>query len=985
MPCDGMGKRVCMRLGIGCAVSSKFKSMATYLIALALILGSAIFVAPQFFNQIAHASVNIWIVDASFLDETQCISPTFQCKTIQAAVAAATGGDTINVAAGTYNLTSRINVNKVVNILGDITTPSNVIINAPVAGGTQHGQNSVFVITSSDVTIRGFKIQGALHTGLAQNAGIYVDDPRLLSNPGLSNITISDNELTNNGYGIIVMNIKNSTISNNKVFANKKATGANKYKESGIGIVVYGNAVDANHTSNLTISGNDIYDNDTEGIRVGVGDEVGPDYLALSMAITISGNNIYNNGSLIADTGFDTYIGIKSSGFSNGVTVTGNNIYNHTGTTISATSGNAGIQIFVSKNWAISNNNIHDNANGIFFAYSKAFGSDSGGHTITSNDIYNNVRGISIDDGTEAVANNKNSVHSNDNAAFSGIGFVPYDIYNNGAGAFDATNNWWGNIDPNFTSILYGTDNIYAPYYINVGMTETNVQAISSLGSAKTAEGLLISSDYVSYSAVTAALSLTESTNAEILSKTTALNSAMSGLVTVSSVFSTISSTLTEVGISNNLNTVAGSNWKAFPGLSFEKSVDGVKIGSVTFASELDLSSVAIQTFLQNLGDYMEAGLGSMKFDAATVDQMKNAGAEIKMYGINAIGYTGIAPIIVKDDAGNILSEGDINYPVLSGISYVAGDGGTLIFSTSHFTQFVLPTQSQTTPDGDGAAVVDAETPEVVLTDPTQAVGITITNGTENPTINVSAFIADGAGVLPEITINSDIADVAISDGTTVTGPADWNGVLSAPVSGAPVGGNAPTGFTVGDNVITVGYSGGTLLFDKAVVITLSGVTGTVGYRPSGSTQWVVIDKVCSGTYTNPTGAIYPGECYISNGTDTKILTFHFTSFGGLAAVVVPPVVVTPDELPASSSADVVLTQEVISPQSTVESSVQNGDNVTNVDATSNNDTKVATDTKSSDNIMSVFGLAWYWWLAILVVVGLAGGALYLYLSNRGL
>jgi len=971
-----------MRLSIGCATTSKFKSIAVYLVSLVLTLGITTFVAPQLFSQIAYASVGVWAVDASFPDDTQCISPTFQCKTIQAAVAAAAGGDTINVAAGTYNLTSRINVNKVVNIVGDVTTPSNVIINAPVAGGTQHGQNSVFVITSSDVTIRGFRIQGALHTGSAQNAGIYVDDPRLVSNPGLSNITISDNELTNNGYGIVVMNIKDSTISDNKVFNNKKATGANKYKESGIGIVVYGNAVDANHTSNLTISGNDVYDNDTEGIRVGVGDEVGPDYLTLDMSITISGNNIYNNGSLIADTGFDTYIGIKSSGFSNGVTVTGNNIYNHTGATISATSGNAGIQIFVSKNWVISNNNIHDNVNGVLFAYSKAFGSDSGGHTITGNDIYSNVRGISIDDGTEAVANNKNSVHSNNNTAFSGIGFVPYDIYNNGSGSFDATNNWWGDIDPNFASILYGADTTYAPYYVNAGMTKTNVQAISDLGSAKTAEGLLISSDYVSYSAVAAALSLPESTNAEILSKTAALNSAVSGLVTVSSILSAISTTLTGAGISNNLNTVTGSNWAAFSGLYFEKSVGEVKIGSVTFASALNLSSGAIQTFLQNLGGYMEAGLGSMKFDATTVAQMKNAGAEIKMYGINALGYAGIAPIIVKDDAGNILSEGDTNYPVLSGISYIAGDNGTLIFNTSHFTQFVLPTQSQTTPDGGGAAVVDADTPEVVITDPTQAVDITITNGTENPTIDVSAFIADGAGVLPEITINSDIADVVILDGTTVTGPADWNGILGAPVSGAPVGGNAPAGFTVGGNVITVGYSGGTLLFDKAVVITLSGVTGTVGYRPSGSTQWVIIDKVCSGTYANPTGAIYPGECYISNGTDTKILTFHFTSFGGLAAIVVPPVVVSSDESPASSDTNVVLTQEVTNPQPTIQPSVPNGDNGTNINVTNNDDTKAVSDAKSSDNTISVFGLAWYWWLGILAVVGLLWWAISIFFNR---
>ncbi|MCX6725848.1 MAG: fibronectin type III domain-containing protein [Candidatus Shapirobacteria bacterium] len=125
------------------------------------------------------------------------------------------------------------------------------------------------------------------------------------------------------------------------------------------------------------------------------------------------------------------------------------------------------------------------------------------------------------------------------------------------------------------------------------------------------------------------------------------------------------------------------------------------------------------------------------------------------------------------------------------------------------------------------------------------------------------------------------MADVVIPDGTTVAGPADWDGIIQAPISGTPSGGNAPAGFSVGSTVISVGSPDGTLTFDTAVTIMLPGVTGTVGYRPSGSDTWYTI-TTCGGSYDTPTLPTAPGECAINNGTDTKIVTYHFTSFGSL-------------------------------------------------------------------------------------------------------
>jgi len=956
--------------------------------------------------------------------------------TIQAAINAASSGDTINVAAGTYNLTLPINVNKAVSIVGDENTPANVVINAPT-GGSISGANSAFVIISNNVTIKGFRIQGALHTTTAQNAGIYVND-QAIGYSGLTGITITKNEITNNGYGIIAADVRDSTFSYNNIWSQKKVVG--KEAESGVGVVIYGRKEDSTRTFNLIIDHNNVYDNETEGIRVDVESAVGATNFVNDLTISITNNTVYNNGSTIG--GVDKYVGIKSAGWSKGVTVSGNEIYGHTGTTISATSGNAGIQIFASKGWSMDNNNIHDNLNGIFFAYS-TFDSGSGSHTISNNNIHANVRGISIDDGTEAVANNKNSIYSNDSTAFSGIGFTPHGVYNSGSGTFDATNNWWGSAvkvtiqskissnvdfepyyvnsersilsstapssvyvdstyfdgsadghnfgydafatiqdsidaiasngtinvtagtytenqilidkpltlqgagrantiidgggtstgglvnitasgavtlsgftiqntnnsddhghgvyvnnasvnviilnnaiknvgpvginvntassvqiegniisalysstevipngiqigypdgagitgtiknneisgcswigydadtdtyensdatsagilimdttaaleilnnvihdnnvgidieagasteiknndihdnaygvvlwnqnpsinnnkiennsqsgvyrtswgvlsgtvdatnnwwgsaDPNFGAILSGNIT-YDPYYIDNTMTKTNVQVDTNLTTAKTNESTLISTDYADYSAVTTALALPETNNSEKITKTNAINGAISGLITVASIFNTISSTLTSNSIANNLNTVTGSNWKKFNGLYFEKSVviNGVntKMGKITFTSELDLSKDETTTFLKNLGttmDMAETGVISLDFSGTTSDlSLKGKTAKIEFYGLDKLGFTVDSTsdeinskLVAYDDNGNILNKSDlVNTPGVYtppvGVCEVGGACYIFSVDVNHFTKYKIDEATQTT------------------------------------------------------------------------------------------------------------------------------------------------------------------------------------------------------------------------------------------------------------------------------------------------
>lgn len=48
------------------------------------------------------------------------------------------------------------------------------------------------------------------------------------------------------------------------------------------------------------------------------------------------------------------------------------------------------------------------------------------------------------------------------------------------------------------------------------------------------------------------------------------------------------------------------------------------------------------------------------------------------------------------------------------------------------------------------------------------------------------------------------------------------------------------------------------------------------------------ITDVCGGTYASPAPPVFPGACYISNGVDTEIVTYHFTTFGSLNVYVAP-------------------------------------------------------------------------------------------------
>jgi len=158
----------------------------------------------------------------------------------------------------------------------------------------------------------------------------------------------------------------------------------------------------------------------------------------------------------------------------------------------------------------------------------------------------------------------------------------------------------------------------------------------------------------------------------------------------------------------------------------------------------------------------------------------------------------------------------------------------------------------------------------------------TIGNSTINLTKEVT-FVAEEKDVIILENIALPTIFVEIPNLTTISAPEEWDTTILPPIE-IPTTGNIPSGFEKPDNVILVGSAEVILIFDKTVTIILEGITGQTAYKLPGETIWYLIDG-CDGSYGTPTDPIFPKECSISEGGDTKIVTYHFTEFGAFPKI----------------------------------------------------------------------------------------------------
>ena len=245
---------------------------------------------------------------------TLCVAPggAGGCySSIQAAVTAASSGDTINVAAGTY--VEVVNVTKSLTLSGEPGAKIKPDNSTPKYDGTR--RPAIYINAVSGVTVQGFEIDG---TGGEVN------------------------------YGIYPFNSNNTIVKNNVVHDITTLVGGVADNSAGVGITYFGWG---QGTDGALVQDNTVYNTGRMGIWVGGMQSSSPYNFIVSNNNTINHNTVYNawqgpttdgggavqmncpkssifENNTIHDTGLNWY-GIYVAGSSTGNSITGNEIYNN--------------------------------------------------------------------------------------------------------------------------------------------------------------------------------------------------------------------------------------------------------------------------------------------------------------------------------------------------------------------------------------------------------------------------------------------------------------------------------------------------------------------------------------------------------------------------------------------------------------------------------------------------------------------------------
>ena len=312
-------------------------------------------------------------------------------------------------------------------------------------------------------------------------------------------------------------------------------------------------------------------------------------------------------------------------------------------------------------------------------------------------------------------------------------------------------------------------------------------------------------------------------------------------------------------------------------GDSYEIPSGVISIGKNSFYENSTLTSVAIPSSVTNIETNAFAyAYASSLISFIIPENVTNIGDNAFGFNPNLTSayFLGNAPSSVGN---NVFDNASSSFKVY----HLTGKTGFTNSWNTYPTETFLA-HTQTVPDGSGNSAVNSTTPEVVITSTIQPVTVTVSSGTANATINVSSFIEGGTGILPQITINSEKADVAIPASTVVTSTdATWNGVIAAPtvttVTLPITSGQTKTLSTA----VEVGFTGAKLSFDKAVRVLLPGQAGKrAGYtRDGGSTFTEITNKCDSDSQTIGNALPAEGDCKIDVDSDLVIWTKHFTTF----------------------------------------------------------------------------------------------------------
>ena len=390
--------------------------------------------------------------------------------TIQAAINAATAGDTIFVRNGTYH--ESIIITKPLSLVGE--NNSDTIIN----GGGVYGVQAVVEVQSDNVTVAGFTITGS---DPLSGCGVLLPLPGLvgIGYPATANnCNVSDNVIVGNSEGIEILGVTGDYICGNTI-ANNSDVGL-AVRGGAIGSVFCGNTI-INNGGGVLLMGMEatVFENNSianNAWSCGLFDDAANDVIDTSNLV--DGKPLYflaNQEDAVINPPEFSEVGYLALQSSTNVTVTDlstegislSSCTNCTITNSTSSKSGTGICLISSSNNTVSNDTLTNNSVGVSVE-------DGGGNnTIIGNDISFNWQGVVLSEGVEDNFVLNNWVVDNENLGiFLGECWGAVIFHNNfiNNSAYEFWSNEWDNGYPsggNYWSDYNGTDQ-YSGQYQNV-------------------------------------------------------------------------------------------------------------------------------------------------------------------------------------------------------------------------------------------------------------------------------------------------------------------------------------------------------------------------------------------------------------------------------------------------------------------------------------------------------------------------------------
>lgn len=138
--------------------------------------------------------------------------------------------------------------------------------------------------------------------------------------------------------------------------------------------------------------------------------------------------------------------------------------------------------------------------------------------------------------------------------------------------------------------------------------------------------------------------------------------------------------------------------------------------------------------------------------------------------------------------------------------------------------------------------------------------------------LSSSNNVSVGGDIILERQTTSINYTATIFSGTVISGNSTWDGVLELPQVST-----LTSDLGTVNTVIQIGASQ-RLNFSDAVKVVLGGMTGKKALWSDSTGTYSI--GLCSDANATSPGSLTSGECYLDDGTDLIVWTYHFTKFG---------------------------------------------------------------------------------------------------------